>query len=69
MSPSGYLFSELDAAEQMSGNWERVRGLLGGQGANLSDMTRLGIPVPPGFRVTTEACNAYLAAAQTVLRA
>lgn len=62
MSPSVYLFSELDAAEQAAGNWEQVRGLLGGKGANLADMTRLGIPVPPGFTVTTEACNAYLAA-------
>jgi pyruvate,orthophosphate dikinase len=34
---------------------------MGGKGANLADMTRLGIPVPPGFTVTTEACNAYLA--------
>ena len=35
--------------------------MLGGKGANLFEMTRLGIPVPPGFTVTTEACNAYLA--------
>jgi pyruvate,orthophosphate dikinase len=34
---------------------------MGGKGANLADMTRLDIPVPPGFTVTTEACNAYLA--------
>jgi len=39
-----------------------VRGLLGGKGANLAEMTRIGLPVPPGFTVTTEACNAYLAA-------
>jgi pyruvate, orthophosphate dikinase len=37
-------------------------GLLGGKGANLAEMTRIGLPVPPGFVVTTEACNAYLAA-------
>ena len=48
-------------AEQAAGDWEGVRGLLGGKGANLADMTRLQIPVPPGFVVTTEACNAYLA--------
>jgi pyruvate,orthophosphate dikinase len=36
------------------------RDLLGGKGANLAEMTRLGLPVPPGFTVTTEACNAYL---------
>jgi pyruvate,orthophosphate dikinase len=37
---------------------------LGGKGANLAEMTRVGLPVPPGFVVTTEACNAYLAAGQ-----
>src|ERR1700710_2644671 len=34
--------------------------LLGGKGANLAEMTNLGLPVPPGFTITTEACNAYL---------
>ena len=58
-----YLFSEVKLAEQYAkGDWETVRGLLGGKGANLADMTRIGIPVPSGFTVTTEACNAYLAA-------
>ncbi|WP_298460790.1 pyruvate, phosphate dikinase [uncultured Cellulomonas sp.] len=35
--------------------------LLGGKGANLAEMTRLGLPVPPGFTITTQACRAYLA--------
>src|SRR3712207_239429 len=35
--------------------------LLGGKGANLAEMTRLGLPVPPGFTVTTQACRRYLA--------
>ncbi|MDX2010785.1 MAG: pyruvate, phosphate dikinase [Myxococcaceae bacterium] len=35
------------------------KALLGGKGANLCEMTRLGLPVPPGFIVSTEACNAY----------
>ncbi|GAA1775889.1 pyruvate, phosphate dikinase [Luedemannella helvata] len=35
--------------------------LLGGKGANLAEMTNLGLPVPPGFTITTEACRAYLA--------
>jgi pyruvate,orthophosphate dikinase len=35
------------------------KSLLGGKGANLANMTQLGLPVPPGFTVTTEACNAY----------
>jgi pyruvate,orthophosphate dikinase len=37
------------------------RDLLGGKGANLAEMTRVGLPVPPGFTVTTEACRAYIA--------
>jgi pyruvate,orthophosphate dikinase len=36
--------------------------LLGGKGANLAEMTNLGLPVPPGFTISTDACNAYLAA-------
>ena len=34
--------------------------LLGGKGANLSEMVKLGLPVPPGFTITTEACREYL---------
>ncbi len=57
-----YLFNEVDLAEAyVGGNWDDVRGLLGGKGANLAEMARIGVPVPPGFSVTTEACNAYLA--------
>ncbi len=41
-----------------------MRWLLGGKGANLFEMTRIKLPVPPGFTVTTEACNAYLAAGE-----
>ncbi|WP_407923682.1 pyruvate, phosphate dikinase [Cohnella fermenti] len=37
----------------------RMKQLLGGKGANLAEMTRAGLPVPPGFTVTTEACHAY----------
>ncbi|GIJ48111.1 pyruvate, phosphate dikinase [Virgisporangium aliadipatigenens] len=37
-----------------------LKDLLGGKGANLAEMTRLGLPVPPGFTITTEACRAYL---------
>src|SRR5690349_21734717 len=36
------------------------KDLLGGKGANLAEMTRLGLPVPPGFTLTTEACRAFL---------
>ncbi len=48
-------FSE-GAAEQVD--------LLGGKGANLAEMTRLGLPVPPGFTITTEACREYLASGE-----
>jgi pyruvate,orthophosphate dikinase len=45
-----YLFTEGDAS---------MRVLLGGKGAGVAEMTRTGVPVPPGFTITTEACNAY----------
>ncbi|MEJ2487599.1 MAG: PEP/pyruvate-binding domain-containing protein, partial [Anaerolineales bacterium] len=60
-----YLFKEVDKAEEATGSWAGVRSLLGGKGANLGEMTRIGVPVPPGFTVTTEACNAYLEAGET----
>ena len=61
-----YLFREIEQAiESVGGDWEDVRALLGGKGANLADMTRLDVPVPPGFTVTTKACNAYLAAGES----
>jgi pyruvate,orthophosphate dikinase len=58
-----YLFDRLDDLESRlkPASWDEVRALLGGKGANLAEMTRLGVPVPPGLTVTTAACNAYLA--------
>ena len=47
-----YLFAEGNA---------QMRALLGGKGANLAEMTNLGLPVPYGFTVTTEACTQYYA--------
>ncbi len=47
-----YLFKEGDAS---------MKNLLGGKGANLAEMTRLGMPIPQGFTITTEACNDYYA--------
>ncbi len=56
-----YLFDELQRAERdVGGGWDEVRALLGGKGANLGDMMRLGVPVPHGFTVTTRACSAFL---------
>ncbi|HEY5158371.1 MAG TPA: pyruvate, phosphate dikinase [Anaerolineales bacterium] len=54
-----YLFEEVEQVEKYAGSWEGVRGLLGGKGSGLADMTRAGVPVPPGFTVTTEACNEF----------
>jgi len=55
-----YLYHEVDKAEKKaSGDWDEVRSLLGGKGANLAEMARIGIPVPPGFTVTTDACREY----------
>ena len=42
------------------------RDLLGGNGANLAEMTNLGLPVPSGFTITTEACNAFIAAGNSL---
>ena len=36
-----------------------MKNLLGGKGANLAEMSRIGIPVPPGFTITTEVCTPY----------
>lgn len=43
-----------------------MRDLLGGKGANLAEMTNIGLPVPPGFTITTEACNAYYSNGENV---
>ena len=56
-----YAFDEIKLAERTAGSWDGVRALLGGKGANLGEMTKLKLPVPPGFVVTTEACKAFLA--------
>jgi pyruvate,orthophosphate dikinase len=57
-----YTFDQVDEAESKAGSWEGARALLGGKGANLGEMTRLGVPVPPGFTISTQACIAYLKA-------
>ena len=59
-----YLFNEVAEAEKYAGSWDGVRGLLGGKGSGLAEMTRIGLPVPPFFTITTEACNAFLAAGE-----
>src|SRR6267154_1494735 len=42
-----------------------MKNLLGGKGANLAEMTRIGLPVPPGFTITTEVCTYYYANKRT----
>ena len=55
-----YLFNEVDQAEDaVGGDWGAVRSLLGGKGANLADMTRAGVPVPPGFTISTDVCDYF----------
>ena len=52
-----YLFREGDRSQ---------RDLLGGKGANLAEMTNIGLPVPPGFTITTEVCTEYYATGKTL---
>jgi pyruvate,orthophosphate dikinase len=53
-------FDELPAVRRVAKSWDDVKALLGGKGANLAEMTRLKLPVPPGFTVTTAACRDVL---------
>ena len=55
-----YGLDELPKVQRIARTWDDVKGLLGGKGANLAEMTRIGLPVPPGFVITTEACREYL---------
>ena len=52
-----YMFSEGNAS---------MRNLLGGKGANLAEMTNIGLPVPQGFTITTEACTKYYEDGKTI---
>jgi len=45
-----------------------MKSLLGGKGANMAEMVKLGLPVPPGFTITTEACNEYYRMGRRLLR-
>jgi len=56
-----YVFVFADGRADGTGN---MKDLLGGKGAGLAEMTSAGLPVPPGFTITTEACNAYLASGE-----
>lgn len=56
-----YMFNEVEELQREKNltEWDAVRALLGGKGANLAEMTRIGIPVPPGFTISTDACKVY----------
>jgi len=54
-------FAQYDKALRAAGSRDELSSLLGGKGANLAEMTSLGLPVPPGFVITTVACKAFLA--------
>src|SRR5918993_1367798 len=56
-----YSFNEIHRAERAARPTDGLTSLLGGKGAHLAEMTKLTLPVPPGFVLTTEACNAFLA--------
>jgi len=56
-----YTFDEYaDLKQRLGGDDDAVRSLLGGKGAGLGEMTAIGLPVPPGFTVVTQACLYYL---------
>src|SRR6202163_4521254 len=57
--PDTYVFAFEEGSKEQ-------KFLLGGKGANLAEMTIIGLPVPPGFTITTEACNAYMAGGNTL---
>src|SRR2546422_10849112 len=58
LKPSKYVY--LFGNKKADGNGS-MKPLLGGKGANLAEMTRIGLPVPPGFTITTEVCTHYYA--------
>ncbi len=61
-----YLFDDTKAVAKVAPTWNDVRNLLGGKGAGLWDMTSAGLPVPPGFTITTEVCDAFVKAGNKI---
>ncbi len=60
VKPWVYGLNQLKDVRKVAKSWDAVKGLLGGKGANLAEMTNLGLPVPHGFTVTTDACRDFL---------
>jgi pyruvate,orthophosphate dikinase len=63
-----FLFSDEKGVNRVAKSWSAVRELLGGKGAGLFDMTRAGLPVPPGFTLSTEVCNEFVRAGNRIPR-
>jgi pyruvate,orthophosphate dikinase len=64
-----FLFTDTKSVAKVAPAWNDVRNLLGGKGAGLWDMTSAGLPVPPGFTITTEVCDAFVAAKNKITSA
>ncbi|MCL6511199.1 MAG: pyruvate, phosphate dikinase, partial [Anaerolineae bacterium] len=63
-----FLFNDEKGVNKVAKTWPEVRELLGGKGAGLFDMTRAGLPVPPGFTISTEVCNEFVKAGNKIPR-
>ena len=64
-----YLFTDTKSVAKVAPTWNEVRSLLGGKGAGLWDMTSAGLPVPPGFTLTTEVCDEFVKAGNKIPKA
>jgi pyruvate, orthophosphate dikinase len=61
-----YLFADTKSVAKVAPSWNDKRNLLGGKGAGLWDMTDAGLPVPPGFTITTDVCDAFVKAGNKI---
>jgi pyruvate,orthophosphate dikinase len=61
-----FLFNDEKGVNKFARAWPEVRELLGGKGAGLFDMTRAGLPVPPGFTLSTDVCNEFVKAGNRI---
>jgi pyruvate,orthophosphate dikinase len=61
-----FLFKDEKGVNKITTSWNEIRELLGGKGAGLFDMTRKGVPVPPGFTLSTEVCNEFVRAGNKI---
>ena len=61
-----FLFNDEKGVAKAAVSWSATRELLGGKGAGLFDMTRKGVPVPPGFTLSTEVCDEFVRAGNKI---